>query len=45
VVAFSDFDSYFDFLDDFVILSNTRKVHCKMRFFFAIQVVITADGH
>ncbi len=45
VAPFSDFDSYFDYLGDFVILSLIRKVHYKMRFFYAIQIVITADGH
>jgi hypothetical protein len=32
-------------LDDFVILSEAKKVHYKMRFFYAIQLVIAVDGH
>jgi hypothetical protein len=32
-------------LVDFVILSEAKKVHCKMRFFYEIQSVIAVDGH
>jgi hypothetical protein len=32
-------------LDTFVILSEEKKVHCKMRFFYVIQLVIAVDEH
>ena len=42
---FVHFDSDIDCLGAFVILSEARKVRYKVRFFYAIQIVIAVDGH